>query len=95
MDGNSCGQFTPEGIHSLVIKGLCRNQGRLGVPGHDVYSGVLLSLACRAQPSAVLMRILHSVWRHCLEDRCTLLLLDLHGSLFHWDLLKDEQTSLF
>lgn len=38
---NSCGQFTPEGIHSLVIRGLCRNQGRLGFLAHDVYRGTL------------------------------------------------------
>ena len=39
LDGNSCGQFTTESIHSLVIKGLCRNKGRLGFLAHDFYSG--------------------------------------------------------
>lgn len=41
MDGDSCGSFTAESILSLVIKGLCRNQGRLGFLACDVYSRTL------------------------------------------------------
>lgn len=34
-----CGQFTTEGIHSLVIKGNWKNKGRLGFPAHHFYTG--------------------------------------------------------
>lgn len=39
MDGNRCGQFTTEGIHSLVIKGNCKNKGSSGLLAHNFYTG--------------------------------------------------------
>lgn len=41
LDRNSCGQFTTEGIPSLVITGNCKNKGWLGFLAHRLYMRML------------------------------------------------------
>lgn len=68
LDGESCGQFTTEGIHSLVIKGNCKNKGRLGFLALIFTQKLLLSNSWQAPLSLNHVRTVYSAWGHRFED---------------------------